>query len=424
MQDVLPSIKLPQAKITLRALVNCLTEKKLIDFDPEKLGRDSTPKGIINQITKPLKIFFHSKDVEPFLNKSYENPQFIYIARKGQKFDGHTLAEKILKCGHIFMGEIESIQNIYPTKVQEILQHPLFILVKNTEESLNCTLESAFKLNKKEFLTIAVTGTNGKTSVTQLTGDLLSKLYQEDILKIGTLGVQFGAQILPVSHVTTPDYPSFLSILSLAQQNKLNKIVLEATSHGLKEKRLGQWPIDIAIFTNLTQDHLDYHKTMADYRAAKQQLFSTYLSPTGTAVININNEEWKEFIVAAQGEKRTLIVVGDKSLHKKIQENFAKKFASIAYIHIENPISNLQEIRGTMVLKKQLLGHEEHHDFFCPLLGEFQFENILCTAGAGLALHFSLEKICKAFGFSKNIPGRLEIIKSNSGCIRKSNFNL
>ena len=178
-----------------------------------------------------------------------------------------------MESGNIFVGEKQCIQKIFPNEYESILNHPYFIPVKKVETILQTLLQSAYKIEEKNFFTIAVTGTNGKTSTTQMAGLLWHELTHENILKIGTLGVQLGKQSLPVSHVTTPDYPSFLSILGAAQEHKVKNIILEFTSHGLKEKRLENWPVNIAVFTNLTQDHLDYHKTMNDYRNSKLKLF-------------------------------------------------------------------------------------------------------------------------------------------------------
>lgn len=378
--------KITEPVIKLHDLINILN-KKLNQF---------------NDITsQALPLYFHSSSLEKH-NLRKKKLEFIYIARKGQKFDGHTMAEKVLNSGNIFIGEEHSIKTIYSSQAYKILSHKLFFPVLNVEQTLNILLENAFKIQADNFFTIAVTGTNGKTSVTQMTGSLLGELYTEDILKIGTLGVQFGDIILPVSHVTTPDYPSFLGILSAAQNNNVKKIVLEYTSHGLKEKRLGNWQADIAIFTNLTQDHLDYHKTMEDYRSSKQLLFNTYLKENGTAIINTNNDEWENFVFAAKEKQRNLILVGKIQSQDEVFKKYSPYFISISFLEIENCISNLQGVSGVFKLK------EERAKFSCPLIGEFQFENILCAAGVGVALKFSLTKICDALGKIQSIPGRLE----------------
>lgn len=379
------------------------------------LSKNALLENKINEINPKLNVYFHSRDIENHLKNSTNSPEFVYIARKGQKFDGHTLAEKVINSGNFFIGEIEPIKNIYQDKANDILKNNFFICVKNSENALHYVLEEAFKINSKNFFTIAVTGTNGKTSVTQITANLLHELCHENILKIGTLGVQAGDVTLPVSHVTTPDYPSFLNILAAAQNNNIKKIVLEYTSHGLKEKRLGNWLADIAIFTNLTQDHLDYHSTMEDYRESKQKLFNTYLSDSGTAVINLSDySESKNFIDAAINKNRDLIVVGNKDTHQIINHNYKDKFKNINYIHIEKSNSGLNGISGVLVVKNNELNVIVEQEFQCPLIGEFQFENILCAAGVGVALNFSLNKICQAFLSIKNIPGRLEKVQSKS----------
>ncbi len=293
------NLTLPTPKITLIELINTLKNHNLI-VGPQK-------KTLFSQDTL-LNVFCHSKDCENLSPQSIAPPHYVYIARKGSSFDGHILAKNVLNSGNFFIGEKTSIVSLFVDDAETILNHNLFIEVHDAKKALHLILENAFKIDVKKFASIAVTGTNGKTSVTQILGHVLTQLEQKLPLKIGTLGVQIGNSTLPVSHVTTPDYPSFLNILAAAQKQNVQKIIMEATSHGLNENRLGDWKNDIAIFTNLTQDHLDYHKTMVDYSAAKQKLFQNQFSPNGTAIINIETEESKKFIQAAQGPLRNLII--------------------------------------------------------------------------------------------------------------------
>jgi UDP-N-acetylmuramoyl-L-alanyl-D-glutamate--2,6-diaminopimelate ligase len=402
------------AKINIKKAIQILTEKNLLSYISNSIHQISNDCEV--------RIFYHSRDVEDFLNSSSivpfiqsPIPNFIYIARSGKTFDGHFLAEKVLHSKNIFIGNInrtqENIDNI------DLLKQNYFIGVKNLEEALNSLLKEAYGLDLSTFTFIGVTGTNGKTSVVQISGQMLESLYKNHVLKIGTLGMEIGDQKLAGSHVTTPDFSAFISILDSAHKQNVNKVVMEITSHGLKENRLADLKIDVGVFTNLTQDHIDFHGSMEDYRLSKEKLFTCLLSENGTAIININNQEYPHFIKAASGQKRSLILVGDANSFCSISKDFFTQFASIRYLElsVEHQKADLTGISGDLSFKSQNGEILEQHSYKCPLLGEFQQENVLCAIGIILALGFSLENACRVLNHIKNIPGRLELIKSTYG---------
>jgi UDP-N-acetylmuramoyl-L-alanyl-D-glutamate--2,6-diaminopimelate ligase len=399
-----------------------LSVSKIIPILTSKMVKDTTLNfeiklnTIINSSQIKIPIYFHSKDVENCHDKKSNDIRFIYCARVGQNYNAHVLAKKVLDSGNIFIGEKEQIKKCFPEDSENILKHKLFFPVKNSEKALCQILQAAFKIDEKNYITVAVTGTNGKTSVTQMAGNLWHELSHETILKIGTLGVQMGKRNLQISHVTTPDTPSFFTTLGAAEEENIKNIILEFTSHGLKENRLENWPIQIAVFTNLTQDHLDFHKTMNDYRNSKLKLFKQHLSPTGSAVININNLEWVHFVEAAKGQKRNLILVGNTTAEKEIVKKFKPFFNSIRILSIEKPTSNLNGLAGKLILKNDQHKIIEESSFTTQLIGEFQFENILCSVGVSLALKKSLTKICHYLSKIQPIPGRLEKVLSSKVC--------
>lgn len=406
-------LKNRHAKINIKKAIQILTKKNLL----------SCISNSVYQISNEceLKIFYHSRDVEDFLNSpsaasfiQRDIPAFIYIARSGKTFNGHFFAEKVLHSKNIFIGDInrtkENIDNI------DLLKQDYFIGVKDIEEALNSLLQEAYALDLSIFTFIGVTGTNGKTSVVQISAQMLEIICKKHVLKIGTLGMEIGDQKLEGSHVTTPDFPAFISILDSAYKENINKVVMEITSHALKENRLADLKIDVGVFTNLTQDHIDFHGSMEDYRSSKEKLFTHLLSENGTAVININNHEYPHFIKAASGKKRSLILVGNANSVCSTSKKFFTHFASIRYLElsVENQKSDLTGISGHLSFKNQDGKILEQHFYKCQLLGEFQQENVLCSIGIILALGFSLENACHVLSHIKNIPGRLELIKPTS----------
>lgn len=374
----------------------------------------------IRKNDQSIEICINSKELNKFFenNNEYKKNSFIYIARVGAKFDGHILAEKILSSGNFFIGKIENIQLIAQKNNQpsdwflKVASHQNFISVNDVEKSIDILFEKLFKINHDQFNTIAVTGTNGKTSVVQICSQILELLTKEKNVRIGTLGVQIGEETLEVSHVTTPDYPSLLHILNLSQKNNIHKIIMEATSHGLIENRLGNWKVDTAIFTNLTQDHLDYHGTMENYRNAKLKLFHYYLKENGFAIICTNNLDWEIFAKTAVGMKRKLIGVGYENCSTYFLKTFSPYFESIYYLSITDQKSSLLGVSGTLKLQNQLTTLEKTV-FYAPLIGDFQFDNLLCAMGVAFSEGFSIHEISQKLINIKNIPGRLEIINLN-----------
>lgn len=134
---------------------------------------------------------------------------------------------------------------------------------------------------------VGITGTNGKTTTSYILESILNAAGKKSGI-IGTIYNKIGDEKFSPNH-TTPDPVEFQSLLSKMAENKVEYTVAEVSSHALAQKRVWGSQFEIAIFTNLTHDHLDYHKTMEEYGKAKQELFSHYLKPDGIAVINMDD---------------------------------------------------------------------------------------------------------------------------------------
>lgn len=154
---------------------------------------------------------------------------------------------------------------------------------------------------------VAVTGTNGKTSVATFTRQIWMALGRSAI-NIGTTGIE-GAWVAPSSH-TTPDSVTLHDMLARAAADGVTHAAMEASSHGLDQRRMDGVRLAAAGFTNLTQDHLDYHGTMAAYEAAKAQLFGRVLPPEGVAVVNMNDPAGARMVEVARGRGQRVLTVG------------------------------------------------------------------------------------------------------------------
>lgn len=342
-------------------------------------------------------------------------PRLIFVARRGERFDGHALVEDVLSAGNIFIGEFHWVedhlkkQNCPVEWIRSVLSHPLFVKVRSSESALCRLLEAASDLHSHQFSTIAVTGTNGKTSVTQITASLLDKIIKKPVLKLGTLGIEMGDVKKEGVNPTMPDFPDFLTAVREAKELGISHIVMEATSHGLVQGRMGNWLADVGIFTNLTQDHLDYHKTMEAYRDAKALLFERHVKHGGTIVLNTDDEQWRFFCGKGAHAYRNVIGVGRGSHKREFFEETRGKYMSVRYLEVSNRLILKTGIQGVWVLEneKEVL---EQANFSCQLIGSFQHDNLAFSTAALLGLGYPLSQIAQAVANVKSIPGRLELV--------------
>ena len=210
--------------------------------------------------------------------------------------------------------------------------------------------------------TVAVTGTNGKTSTAELTRQLW-QLAGYNAASIGTLGVTTAHDRIATG-LTTPDVVTFLANMAGLQREGLTHVSFEASSHGLAQYRTEGLPVAAAAFTNLSRDHLDYHDSMAAYFAAKLRLFTEVVDATGTAVIWADDGDWSaQVIAAAQARGLKLFTVGAAG-------------AGITLVR-QTPTQLGQTL--------DLLFDAQAYKVKLPLIGAYQAANALVAAGLVLA---------------------------------------
>ena len=190
---------------------------------------------------------------------------FIFFAIKGKLFNGENYIKEAIKNGAVVV--VCSKSSKYKNKV---------IPVFKTQDirAFLATICSKF-YNEKPKNLIAVTGTNGKTSVADLFYQILS-LNKIPVASIGTLGIKYNKKTIK-SNLTTPDTILLHHSLSKLKKEKIDNVIIEASSHGLHQKRMNNLNLTAGIFTNFSQDHLDYHKTMKSYLNSKLILFKHLL---------------------------------------------------------------------------------------------------------------------------------------------------
>jgi UDP-N-acetylmuramoyl-L-alanyl-D-glutamate--2,6-diaminopimelate ligase len=231
---------------------------------------------------------------------------------------------------------------------------------------------------------VAVTGTNGKTSVATFTRQIWMALGNAAI-NIGTTGVE-GAWAAPSSH-TTPDAITLQSMLAQAAADGVTHAAMEASSHGLDQRRMDGVRLKAAGFTNLTQDHLDYHGTMAAYFAAKTELFTRLLPDDGVAVINLDGAEGPAIaeIARKRGLRLLTIGTGEADLHVAGHRYDAKG----------------QELRFVWA--------GQPYQVRLNLIGGFQAENVAVAAGLVIAAGANPAEVFAVLPQLSGVRGRMQL---------------
>lgn len=227
----------------------------------------------------------------------------------------------------------------------------------------------------------AVTGTNGKTSVAHFTRQIWSLLGHKAV-SMGTLGLQLPAGTVRPS-LTTPDPVTLHADLAGLAREGVSHVVMEASSHGLDQRRLDGVRLRAAAFTNLSRDHLDYHGTLEAYLQAKTRLFSELLPADGTAVLNADIPEMESLSRAFSGRAIT---------YGRNGEDLELRMTAPAH-------------SGTRI-SLRAFGQDAEIDL--PLAGAFQVYNVLCAAGLAIACGGDIAGVLDCLPRLKGVPGRLE----------------
>ncbi|SMX27800.1 UDP-N-acetylmuramoyl-L-alanyl-D-glutamate--2, 6-diaminopimelate ligase [Pelagimonas phthalicica] len=231
---------------------------------------------------------------------------------------------------------------------------------------------------------IAVTGTNGKTSVSAFTRQIWQALGKRAV-NLGTTGVE-GDWTAPLQH-TTPEPITLHRMLAGAAAADVTHAAMEASSHGLAQRRLDGVQLKAAGFTNFTQDHLDYHETFDDYFAAKAGLFARVLPEEGTAVINIDDPRGVDMLAIAKARGQQVITVGRHAADLCLE---GQRFDATG-----------QEIRlswGGAVYQARL-----------GLIGGFQAENVLLAAGLAIACGAPAGEVFDCLPMLGTVRGRMQL---------------
>lgn len=302
----------------------------------------------------------------------------LYIAIKGTLVDGHQYISSAIE-----KGAKAIVCEVLPEQKEEGI---IYIKVENSSKVLGL-LASNFYGNPSEKLTlVGITGTNGKTSVSTLLFDIFKKIGYSSVL-ISTVEYRIGDEVFPSTH-TTPDIITLNKILSKAVEQGCQYAFMEVSSHGIHQGRIDGLNFRIAGFTNITHDHLDYHKTFLEYLNTKKRFFDE-LPQTAVAITNIDDKNGLVMLQNTKAKKKTYAVKTLADYHGKLLE---------------------LDFNGMLL---DFNGKE----FWTTLTGKFNVYNLLLVFAIARELGFEENEILTTISKLKRVNGRFEVLKSQGGII-------
>ena len=298
-------------------------------------------------------------------------PGFLFAALPGSTVDGRKFIDAAIAKG---------AAAVLAPAGTEINDDGVALVTSQDARAALAHIAAAFYRDQPDTIA-AVTGTNGKTSVAHFTRQIWSLLGHRAV-SMGTLGLQLPDGTVRPS-LTTPDPVTLHADLAGLARDGVDHVVMEASSHGLDQRRLDGVRLRAAAFTNLSRDHLDYHGTLDAYLKAKTQLFSELLPVGGTAVLNADIPEMESLASAFGGKAIT----------------YGRHGADLKLLAAE-PSHN-----GTRI-SLHVFGQDTEINL--PLAGAFQVYNVLCAAGLAIACGGDITRVLDCLPQLQGVPGRLE----------------
>lgn len=325
---------------------------------------------------------------------------FLFIVLRGEKSDGHDYIASAIESGCVAVLVVAGKADGAYYRRQDIT----FLSAVDTRRALADLAAAAYDFPQKELKFIGITGTNGKTTITYL----LEKVLQDQGQRIGVIGTinyryhhQSGKKVLVEAPFTTPEPLILQEILRRMADAGVSMVVMEVSSHALAQQRLGNIQFDITVFTNLTHDHLDYHRTMEEYFQAKSLLFFNHLKKGGKAVLTYKDSDdalenrWASALSVLFSKKNVDFVTCGRQKESIVQ-----------------PIKIGVEIDRT---EMSVLTPEGEFFLISPLVGRFNADNIITTLAVAAVLELKMEDAVDSLRSGVGVPGRLEKISLGTG---------
>ena len=312
----------------------------------------------------------------------FVQPGSIFVAIQGTESDGARYISEAHRAGAAaFVGEA-SVAGEFPQGVP-------VLLVENARRMF-AILSAVFSGQpSRDLLSIAVTGTNGKTSICWILTEMLRRL-SGDAAQIGTLGQRILSDDFLPLETTTPDAGTLQGFFQDVKAAGVRSVCCEASSHGLSQDRTFGTQWDRAIFSNLTRDHLDYHSSFAEYGAAKKRLFVDELA-------------------SSSKESRRAILNFDDDLGRAIANELSLPSISYSVAGAADAdfrmVSNQRSLAGA---RFEVESHGSKTEFVTTLVGDYHLSNLLASIACLHSLGFSFEDLRRVLASVRGVPGRLE----------------
>lgn len=302
----------------------------------------------------------------------------LYIAIKGTLSDGHQYISSAIE-----KGAQAIVCEVLPEQKEEGIT---YIKVENSSEVLGLLASNFYGNPSKDLILIGVTGTNGKTSVSTLLFDVFQKMGYLSAL-ISTVEYRIGDEVFPSTH-TTPDIITLNKILSKAVEQGCQYAFMEVSSHGIHQGRIDGLNFHIAGFTNITHDHLDYHKTFLEYLNTKKRFFDE-LPQTAVAITNIDDKNGLVMLQNTEAKKKTYALKTLADYQGKLLE---------------------ADFNGMLL-------NFNGKEFWTILTGKFNVYNLLLVFAIARELGFEENEILTVISQLKRVNGRFETLKSEGGIV-------
>ncbi len=304
----------------------------------------------------------------------------LFVALTGEKSDGHQFIDQAIEKG----------ASVIVTEREEKKPRATCLVVDNTRDALADLAAAFYERPARKLKLAGVTGTNGKTTTTFLIKHICEKAGLRCGL-IGTVRYEIGERVLPAVR-TTPESLDLQELLAQISNAGCKAVAMEVSSHALAQERTRGLEWDVAVFTNLTQDHLDFHGTMENYFEAKAKLFTELAEQKAktkpVAVINID-DRYGEKLVTRLEKRIPLITYGMSARADFRASSYRMEFGGTSY---------QLDARGKVYLVR------------VPLIGRFNVANSVAALAAANALGISLREAILSLGKSPQVPGRLEAV--------------
>jgi UDP-N-acetylmuramoyl-L-alanyl-D-glutamate--2,6-diaminopimelate ligase len=293
----------------------------------------------------------------------------VFVCIEGKRFDGHSAAAAVLENG----------AGVVVTQRRLGLKNEVTVADTRAAYALMC--HNFFGNPQRRLCLIAVTGTNGKTTVSTIIKQALISMGVNTGL-IGTIQCEIGEMVIPAKF-TTPEPWGLSALLARMADAGCTHAVMEASSQAIDQGRLIGLEFSCAVFTNLTQDHLDYHGTMENYYLAKRSLFDQALS----AVVNIDDERGRE--LAAGLPIPTLTVSADNDSADYTAKSVDYSISGVRFA-----------VNGTRFIERVAF----------PMPGRYSVNNAMCAIGALFAVGIEKHAACAAVSSTRGVRGRCEVL--------------